>query len=127
MSKQSSNLIQADRTAHAGGKWNSVMASLGIKPGQDMPLTGKNRESPPSDYPYRLQSPPQGGAWDSPPPKNSLSPAAAEGGSICKLCVCNSLGLAPVTSEDKHHVSTGKPRLMMMQIVCTGVMEFRPI
>ncbi|XP_024142769.1 ankyrin repeat domain-containing protein 50 [Oryzias melastigma] len=74
MSKQSSNLIQADRTAHAGGKWNSVMASLGIKPGQDMPLTGKNRESPPSDYPYRLQSPPQGGAWDSPPPKNSLSP-----------------------------------------------------
>ncbi|KAM9347715.1 uncharacterized protein ankrd50l [Symphorus nematophorus] len=76
MCKQNSNLIKADRTTYAGGKWNSVMASLGIKPGRDSPAVGaKNRESPPLGYPYRLQSPLQGEAWDSLPQKNLLSPA----------------------------------------------------
>ncbi|XP_056279286.1 ankyrin repeat domain-containing protein 50 isoform X1 [Pseudoliparis swirei] len=76
MSRQNSNLIQADRTTCAGGKWNSVMASLGIMPGQDGPAAGaKNRESPPLGYPYRLQSPLQGDAWDYVPQKNMLSPA----------------------------------------------------
>ncbi|XP_070694414.1 ankyrin repeat domain-containing protein 50 [Pempheris klunzingeri] len=76
MNKQNSNLIKADRTTYAGGKWHSVMASLGIMPGQDNPAVGaKNRESPPLGYPYRLQSPLQGEAWDSPPQKNILSPA----------------------------------------------------
>lgn len=74
MNKQSSNLIKTDRTAYTGGKWHSVMASLGIMPGQDSPLVGKNRESPPLGYPYRLQSPLQGDAWDSVPQKNILSP-----------------------------------------------------
>ncbi|XP_061579044.1 ankyrin repeat domain-containing protein 50 [Cololabis saira] len=72
--KQSSKLIQADRTAYTGGKWHSVMASLGITPGQDSPLAAKNRESSPLDYPSRLQSPPPGEAWDSPTQKNILSP-----------------------------------------------------
>ncbi|KAM3607795.1 uncharacterized protein V6R79_014071 [Siganus canaliculatus] len=73
VSKQNSNLIKADRTA--GGKWHSVMASLGIMPGQDSPAVGaKNRESPPLGYPYRLHNPLQGEAWDSLPQKNILSP-----------------------------------------------------
>ncbi|XP_017276709.1 ankyrin repeat domain-containing protein 50 [Kryptolebias marmoratus] len=73
MVKQSSNLIKAERTTYAGGKWHSVMASLGIRPGQDTPLGAKNRENPPLDYPYRLQSPYQQEAWDS-LTQNILSP-----------------------------------------------------
>ncbi|KAI4806077.1 hypothetical protein KUCAC02_010665 [Chaenocephalus aceratus] len=72
MNKQNSNLIKADGTVYDGGKWHSVMASLGIRPGQDSP---KNRESPPLGYPYMLQRPLQGEAWDSIPQKNILSPA----------------------------------------------------
>ncbi|XP_059199376.1 ankyrin repeat domain-containing protein 50 [Centropristis striata] len=76
MNKQNSNLIKADRTTYTGGKWHSVMASLGIMPGQDSPSIGaKNRESPPLGYPYRLQSPLQGDTWDSQPQKNFSSPA----------------------------------------------------
>lgn len=76
MNKQNSKLIKADRTTCTGGKWHSVMASLGIMPGQDSPAVGaKNRESPPLGYPYRFQSPLQGEAWDSVPQKNILSPA----------------------------------------------------
>ncbi|XP_071763706.2 uncharacterized protein ankrd50l [Centroberyx gerrardi] len=72
---QNSNLIKADRAQYGGGKWHSVMASLGVTPGQDCPLrAAKNRESPPLGYPYQLQSPPQGEAWDSGPQKNILSP-----------------------------------------------------
>uniref|UniRef100_UPI0037E827F7 ankyrin repeat domain-containing protein 50 n=1 Tax=Semicossyphus pulcher TaxID=241346 RepID=UPI0037E827F7 len=75
MYKQNSNLIKGERTTCAGGKWQSVMTSLGIMPGQDNPAVGaKNRESPPLGYPYRLQSPLQGDAWDSIPQKNILSP-----------------------------------------------------
>ncbi|KAM9343133.1 uncharacterized protein ankrd50l [Pholidichthys leucotaenia] len=74
ISKQSSNLIKADRTNCTGGKWNSVMASLGIMPGQDSPLGAKNRESPPLGYPCRLQSPPQRTVWDSAPQKSILPP-----------------------------------------------------
>ncbi|XP_060944865.1 ankyrin repeat domain-containing protein 50 [Limanda limanda] len=76
MSKQNSHIINTDRTSYAGGKWNSVMASLGIMPGQDNPAIGaKNRGSPPLGYPFKLQSPLQGEAWDSVPQKNILSPA----------------------------------------------------
>lgn len=76
MIKVNSNLMKTDRTTYAGDKWYSVMASLGIMPGQDNPAVGaKNRESPPLGYPYRLQSPLQGEAWDSEPQKNILSPA----------------------------------------------------
>lgn len=73
---QNSNLIKADRAQYRGGKWHSVMASLGVMPGQDCPLRAvKNRESPPLGYPYQLQSPPPGEAWDSGPQKNILSPS----------------------------------------------------
>ncbi|XP_056145493.1 ankyrin repeat domain-containing protein 50 [Lampris incognitus] len=72
---QNSNLIKADHSNYGGGKWNSVMASLGVMPGQDGPLkVAKNRESPPLGYPYQLQSPYQGETWDSGPQKNILSP-----------------------------------------------------
>ncbi|KAM6978234.1 uncharacterized protein ankrd50l [Tautogolabrus adspersus] len=75
MYKQNSNLIKSERTTYTGGKWQSVMTSLGIMPGQDNPGVGaKDRESPPLGYPYRLQSPFQGKAWDSVPQKNILSP-----------------------------------------------------
>ncbi|XP_015250018.1 PREDICTED: ankyrin repeat domain-containing protein 50-like [Cyprinodon variegatus] len=70
--KLASNLIKAEKAA--GGKWNSVMASLGIMPSQDSPLLAKNRDMPSSDYPYRLQSSSQAGAWDS-LTQNILSPA----------------------------------------------------
>lgn len=73
--KHNSKLIKADRTTHSGGKWHSVMASLGIMPGQDSPsVGGKIRESPHLDYLYRLQSPLRGDAWDSVPQKNILAP-----------------------------------------------------
>lgn len=73
--KQNSNHIKGERTAYSGGKWQSVMTSLGITPGQDNPAVGaKGRESPPLGYPYRLQSSLQGKAWDSAPQKNILSP-----------------------------------------------------
>ncbi|XP_026232318.1 ankyrin repeat domain-containing protein 50 isoform X2 [Anabas testudineus] len=76
MVKLNSNLKNTDRTPYSGDKWYSVMASLGIMPGQDSPAVGaKNRESPPQGYPYRLQSPFQGETWDSVPQKNILSPA----------------------------------------------------
>nr|XP_040056696.1 ankyrin repeat domain-containing protein 50 isoform X2 [Gasterosteus aculeatus aculeatus]XP_040056697.1 ankyrin repeat domain-containing protein 50 isoform X2 [Gasterosteus aculeatus aculeatus] len=75
INKQNSNLIKADRTTHTGGKWNTVMASLGIMPGQDSPAVDANRESPPLGYPYRLQSPLQREAWDSLPQKDIVSPA----------------------------------------------------
>ncbi|XP_076730846.1 uncharacterized protein ankrd50l isoform X2 [Maylandia zebra] len=74
INKQSSNLIKTERTNYTGGKWNSVMASLGIMPGQDQPLGAKNRENAPLGYPYRLQNPLQEEAWDSKPQKNILSP-----------------------------------------------------
>uniref|UniRef100_A0A1A8VCX1 Uncharacterized protein n=1 Tax=Nothobranchius furzeri TaxID=105023 RepID=A0A1A8VCX1_NOTFU len=63
--KQNSNLIKNRTTNYIGGKWHSFMASLGIMPGQEIPLGAKNRENPPSDYPHRLQSPSQPEAWDS--------------------------------------------------------------
>uniref|UniRef100_A0A3Q1EJA5 Ankyrin repeat domain 50-like n=1 Tax=Acanthochromis polyacanthus TaxID=80966 RepID=A0A3Q1EJA5_9TELE len=72
MNKES--LIKADRTTYTGGKWHSVMASLGIMPGQDSPLGAKNRESAPLGYPYRLQTPLQQEVWDSAPQKSILSP-----------------------------------------------------
>ncbi|XP_067372481.1 ankyrin repeat domain-containing protein 50 isoform X2 [Channa argus] len=71
-----SNFKKNDKTTYVGDKWYSVMASLGIMPGQDSPASGaKNRESPPLGYPYRLQSPLQGDAWDSLTQKNIISPA----------------------------------------------------
>ncbi|XP_029981407.1 ankyrin repeat domain-containing protein 50 [Sphaeramia orbicularis] len=74
INKQNSTLIKADRATYAGGKWHSVMASLGIMPGQDSPAAVvRNRESPPVGYPYRLQSQLQREAWDSVPQKNILS------------------------------------------------------
>ncbi|KAM8856266.1 uncharacterized protein ankrd50l isoform 2-T4 [Spinachia spinachia] len=74
--KQNTSFIKTDRTTHTGGKWNTVMASLGIMPGQDSPaVDANNRESPPLGYPHRLQSPLQSEAWDSPPQKDILSPA----------------------------------------------------
>lgn len=72
---QTSDLIKEERAQYGGGKWNSVMASLGVMPGQDgHSRAAKNRESPPLGYPYQLQSPSQGKMWDSGPLKNILSP-----------------------------------------------------
>lgn len=76
MNKQNPHLIKTDRMTCTGGKWNSVMASLGIVPGQDSPAAGaKNRGSPPLGYPYRLQSPLQEEAWSPLTQKNIMSPA----------------------------------------------------
>lgn len=76
MSNHISSLIKADRTQYGGGKWHSIMASLGIMPGQDGPMVAaKNRESPPVGYPCQLQSPLQGKTWNSSPQKSILSPA----------------------------------------------------
>ncbi|XP_069573130.1 ankyrin repeat domain-containing protein 50 [Brachyistius frenatus] len=109
MNKQSSNLIKADRTAYTGGKWHSVMASLGIMPGQEGPLGSKNRESPPLGYPYRLQSPLQGEAWDSLPQKNILSP------------VCYSFSPIPPSSALPEDVmvtmTTTDPQLNLKQAI----------
>ncbi|XP_035533137.1 ankyrin repeat domain-containing protein 50 [Morone saxatilis] len=98
INKQNSNLIKADRTTYAGGKWHSVMASLGIMPGQDSPATGaKNRESPPLGYPYRLQSPLQGEAWDSLPQKKIMSPACY---SFTPVPPCSALQEEVMTTTD---------------------------
>lgn len=104
MNKQ--NLIQADRT----GKWHSVMASLGITPGQETP-TGvpKKRDSPPLGYPYRLQSPLQGGAWDSPPEQNILSPACH---SFTPVSPCSALSEEVVVA-----MKTTDPQLHLKQAI----------
>ncbi|XP_029497434.1 ankyrin repeat domain-containing protein 50-like [Oncorhynchus nerka] len=55
------SLIQEERSQYGGGRWNSVMASLGVTPGQDGP---KNRDSLPMGYPYQVQSPAQRETWE---------------------------------------------------------------
>lgn len=106
--KQSSNLIKAERTTLTGDKWHSVMASLGIMPGQDTPLGAKNRENPPSDYPYSLQSPSQQEAWDS-LTQNILLP------------VCYSFSPTPpcsaLTESDKFTMTTRDPQLNLKQAI----------
>ncbi|XP_028291583.1 ankyrin repeat domain-containing protein 50 isoform X2 [Gouania willdenowi] len=107
MTKQGSSLIKADRTNYTGGKWHSVMTSLGLTPGQDFPLGAKNRESPPLGYPFRLQSPLQRDVWDSEPKKDILSPA------------CHSFSLTPSCSALKEDImvsmSTTDPHLNLKQ------------
>ncbi|KAM9851000.1 uncharacterized protein ankrd50l [Aulostomus maculatus] len=104
------NLIKTDRTSCTGGKWHSVMASLGIMPGQESPRKdAKNGESPPLGYPYKLQSPLQGGAWDSPPEQNILSPACY---SFTQVPPCSAL------SEDlKVTMKTTDPQLNLKQAI----------
>ncbi|XP_068602317.1 ankyrin repeat domain-containing protein 50 [Brachionichthys hirsutus] len=76
MNKQNPKLLRGDRNT-SGGKWYSVMASLGIRPGQEAPaLNYKTRESPPLGYPHRLQNSSQGEAWDSLTQKEILSDAS---------------------------------------------------
>ncbi|KAJ0005825.1 hypothetical protein NQD34_015719 [Periophthalmus magnuspinnatus] len=54
------------RTAYTGGKWHSVMTSLGIMPGQDSPIANIDNP-PPVGYPYR-------NAWDSMTEKDIKTP-----------------------------------------------------
>ncbi|KAJ8004526.1 hypothetical protein DPEC_G00137190 [Dallia pectoralis] len=54
------SLILDDRPQN-GGRWNSVMASLGVTPGQDLAQT---RDSPPIGYPCNLKSPAQSEPWE---------------------------------------------------------------
>lgn len=62
------HILKPDRTVFTGDKWHTVMASLGIMPGQEGPTAvPKTRASPPVGYPYHLQSPTQREAWDSLP------------------------------------------------------------
>ncbi|XP_032423517.1 ankyrin repeat domain-containing protein 50 [Xiphophorus hellerii] len=101
--KQNSNLIKAERAA--GGKWNSVMASLGIMPSKDSPLSAKSREIPSLDYPYRLQSPSQVEAWDA-LPQNILAP------------VCYSFSPTPPSSALTDDVMvTTDPHLNLKQAI----------
>lgn len=51
----------------SGGRWYSVMASLGIRPGQDGPRAHVDNP-PPLGYPYS-------GGWDGVPEKDVLSPS----------------------------------------------------
>ncbi|XP_046902418.1 ankyrin repeat domain-containing protein 50 [Hypomesus transpacificus] len=71
---QTGTFIKEERAQFGGGKWNSVMASLGVMPGHDGPVrASKIRESPPLGYPFQLQNPHQGEAWDE-PQKSGCSP-----------------------------------------------------
>ncbi|XP_028971649.2 ankyrin repeat domain-containing protein 50 [Esox lucius] len=54
------SLVLDDRPQN-GGRWNSVMASLGVTPGQDLAKTWDN---PPMGYPCQLQSPAQSEPWE---------------------------------------------------------------
>lgn len=58
---------QEMKMSYTGGKWNSVMASLGIMPGQDSPITNIDKP-PPIGYPYS-------NPWDSVPEKDIISPS----------------------------------------------------
>ncbi|XP_047457909.1 ankyrin repeat domain-containing protein 50 isoform X2 [Mugil cephalus] len=102
MNKQNSNLIKADKTPYTGGKWHSVMASLGITPGQDSPLGAKNRENPPLGYPYRLQSPLQGEDWDSVPQKNILSPVCYSFSPACSALPEDVMATMTTTDPQLH-------------------------
>ncbi|KAM6986089.1 uncharacterized protein ankrd50l [Aplochiton taeniatus] len=76
LTTQTSNLVHEERAQYGGGKWNSVMASLGVTPGQDCPSrVTKSRESPPMGYPYQIQSQGQGETWNARTPKNIISPS----------------------------------------------------
>ncbi|XP_072301374.1 uncharacterized protein ankrd50l [Eucyclogobius newberryi] len=55
------------KTSSAGGKWHSVMTSLGIMPGQDSPIANMDAP-PPIGYPYRT-------AWDDVPEKDVKNPS----------------------------------------------------
>lgn len=103
INSQNPNLIKADRTQYGGGKWHSVMASLGIMPGQDGPtVAAKHRESPPVGYPCQLQSPLQGKAWDSPPQKNILSPACYSFTPVPPSCALPEDAMIAMTTTDAH-------------------------
>ncbi|KAL0985519.1 hypothetical protein UPYG_G00157930 [Umbra pygmaea] len=65
------SLILGDRSQHGGGRWNSVMASLGVTPGQD---GAKNRDNSPVGYPYQLQSPARSEQWEE---IQKMTPASA--------------------------------------------------
>lgn len=106
--KQSSNLIKAEMTPYTGDKWHSVMASLGIRPGQDTPLVAKNRENPPLDYPYRLQSPSQRETWDS-LTQNILSPVCY---SVTPTPTCSAL-----TDSGNFTMTTRDPQLNLKQAI----------
>ncbi|KAK7938792.1 hypothetical protein WMY93_002118 [Mugilogobius chulae] len=53
------------KTSYTGGKWHSVMTSLGITPGQDSPISNLDNP-PPIGYPFRS-------AWDSVPEKDIVN------------------------------------------------------
>lgn len=73
LKSQTANLLKEERAQFGGGKWNSVMASLGVTPGHDGPgRAPKSWESPPQGYPFQLQSSHQGESWDE-PQKTTLS------------------------------------------------------
>lgn len=105
---QSSNLIKAEMTPYTGDKWHSVMASLGIRPGQDTPIGAKNRENPPLDYPYRMQSPSQRETWDS-LTQNLLSPVCY---SFTPTSTCSAL-----TDSGRFTMTTRDPQLNLKQAI----------
>ncbi|XP_034042115.1 ankyrin repeat domain-containing protein 50 [Thalassophryne amazonica] len=101
--KQNTSLIKSDSPIYVGGKWHSVMASLGIIPGQDDPgLAAKNRESPPLGYPCKLQSPLQVEAWDSPPQKNTLSPISCTFTPVSNYSALKDDSMIVMTTADPH-------------------------
>lgn len=110
MEKHNSKVVKGERTVHSGAKWHSVMASLGIMPGQEGPAFGaKNRESPPLGYPYRLQSPLQVEGWDAAPQKNVLSPTYL---SFKPVPLCSAL-----PGEAMVNMTTNDPKLHLKQAI----------
>ncbi|KAM4558014.1 uncharacterized protein ankrd50l isoform 2-T2 [Odontesthes bonariensis] len=97
--KMNKTSLKSDRNKYCGGKWHSVMASLGIMPGQDSPLGAKIRENPPLDYPRET--------WGSLTQKNILSP------------VCYSFTPAPSCSALQGDVTmtTIDPQLNLKQAI----------
>ncbi|CAL8320797.1 unnamed protein product [Merluccius merluccius] len=98
-----SNLFQADRAQYGGGKWNSVMASLGVMPGQDCPpRVAKNRESPPLGYPYQIHSPAQGETWNPGHQKNIMSPPCFKYTPVSPASALPEDSMVPLSTKDPH-------------------------
>ncbi|XP_061091867.1 ankyrin repeat domain-containing protein 50 [Conger conger] len=72
---QEVNSAGLEREERRQGKWNSVMASLGVSPGQDCPTrTPKTRDGPLHGYPVQLEGQELQRDGRDTPRKSSLSP-----------------------------------------------------
>lgn len=93
ISQQNSDFVKSEKTSYTGGKWHSVMASLGIMPGQDGPAI-KNIED--LGYTYNIQR----DKWASPHQKDILSPSCYSFSPLQARSAFNDDPMLTITTND---------------------------